>query len=404
MIKSIPFFPPVALFLAFLGGCQYLGGSFEAAADLDGSGKTSEAIKSYQDYLQHHPGSVLAPRVCYRIAKDYEAQSDYASAIQWYQKVVQDFPRTDEELHSLLDLASLYHDKLKDPAQAMVYNQKAYDRYMENSQMRDSIQSLIEAQYTSATALFFQKDYKGTEEALDNVYKTFPLVFIQAETRAKLDSLSDRARRATEIAQASVDWIVLKNEVPFNKSNEGDFLPAAQDGGVLQSPDGSCLAERKRAANGKYYLYVAQISPKSDDAVFHILSQTIGAEFPAWSPDSRCLVYWQTRGKKRKLLKTDVRTQATQTLFYSKSSDLGIHPACHPAGNKIAYVYAGRVCLVNTDGAGYKQLLKTHQMLDYTADLSWSTDGTMIRCRQADAPQKTTDELLVLDVSAPTSP
>ncbi len=404
MIKSISLFFPTALLLAFLGGCQYLGGSFEAAADLDRSGKNAEAIKAYRDYLQHHPTSALAPRVCYRVAQNYETQSDYAEAIQWYQKVVQEFPGTDEELHSLLDLASLYRDKLKDPAQAMVYNQKAYDRYMGNLQIRDAIQSLIEAQYSSATALFVQKDYKGASEALDNVYKTFPLVFIQADTRAKLDSLSDRARRATEIAKVSVDWIVLKNETPFNKSNEGDFPSVSPTGGVLQSPDGSYLAERKRAANGKYYLYVAQISPKSDDAIFHILSQTIGAELPAWSSDSRCLVYWQTRGKKRKLLKTDVRTKTTQTLFYSQSSDLGIHPACHPAGNKIAYVYAGDVCLVDTDGAGYKQLLKTHEKLDYTADLSWSIDGTMIRCRQAETPPKTTDELLVLDVSAPTSP
>lgn len=397
-------FPTILLFcLGILGGCQYLGGSFESAADLDKEGKSAQAIQAYQSYLAHHPASVLAAQVDYRIAKNFEAQSDFTDAIQWYEKVLRDFPRTDEELHALLDLATLYRDKLKNPSKAMDYNQKAYDRYMENVQIRDAIQSLIDAQYSTATSMFTQKNYKSAGETLDNVYKTFPLVFIQADTRAKIDSLADRSRRAQDIANASVDWIVLKSELPFNKSYESDFTPII-DERVIQSPDGGFLAERKRAPNGKFYLFVAKVSDKSDSAVFHPLTQSFGAEMPAWTLDGRYLVYWQAVGKNRKLQKTDVRTKITQTLFSSQSSYLGIHPAYHPAGNKIAYVYAGKVCLANTDGAGYKQLLKTSQKLDYTAELSWSSDGTMIRCRQVNKRKKVTDDLLVLDVSAPNNP
>lgn len=391
------------LFLGFLGGCQYLGGSFESAGDLDKAGKNAQAIQAYQNYLTHQPSSVLAPQADYRIAKNYEAQSDYTNAIQWYEKIIRDFPQTDEELHALLDLAALYRDKLKNPSKAMDYSQKAYNRYMGNVQIHDAIQSLIDAQISTATALFVQKNYKNAGETLDNIYKTFPLLFIQADTRAKIDFLADRARRAQGIANTSVDWIVLKNEIPFNKSYEGDF-PATLDEQVMQSPDGSYLAERKRGSNGKYYLFVARVPTKSDNAVFHPLNQSFGAEIPAWTPDGRYLVYWQTVGKKRQLQKTDVRTKATQTLFYTRSANLGIHPAYYPTGNKIAYVYAGKVCLVDTDGAGYKQLLKTSENLDYTAELSWSIDGTMIRCSQTDKHKKTTDELLVLDVSAPTNP
>ena len=390
-------------FLALLNGCQYLGGSFESASDLDKAGKSTDAIQAYQSYLTHHPNSVLVAQVDYRIAKNYAAQSDYTEAIQWYEKILRDFPRTDEELHALLDLATLYRDKLKNPSKAMDYNQKAYDRYMENIQIRDAIQSLIDAQYSTATALYVEKNYKSAGETLGNVYKTFPLIFIQADTRAKIDSLADRARRAQDIAAASVDWIVLKNEQPFNKSYEGDF-PPVKDEQVLQSPDGDFLAERKKASNGKYYLFVAKVPAKSDNAVFRPLLQSFGAEMPAWTLDGRYLVYWQTSGSDRKLQKTDVKTKITQTLFRTKSSYLGIHPAYHPAGNKIAYVYAGKVCLANTDGAGYKQLLKTSQKLDYTAELSWSSDGTMIRYRQANKRKKITDDLMVLDVSAPNNP
>jgi hypothetical protein len=400
---SFVFSTTLLFFLGILGGCQYMGGSFEAASDLDKEGKTSQAIQAYQSYLTHHPSSILVPEADYRIAKNYEAQSDYTNAIQWYEKILNDVPGGDEELHALLDLAALYQDKLKNPAKAMDYSQRAYKRYMENVEIHDAIQNLINAQISTATAMYSQKNYKGATETLVNVYQTFPSLFIQADTRAKIDSLADRSRRAQAIATDSVDWIVLRNELPFNKSYEGDFPPIL-DEKVVQSPDGEYLAERKPGSDGKYYLFVAKVPTRGDNAVFHPLRQSFGAEIPVWTSDGRYLVYWQTIGKKKELQKTDVRAKATQTLFYTKSSNLGIHPAYYPEGNKIAYVYAGEVCLVNTDGAGYKQLLKTNEKLDYTAELAWSIDGTMIRCSLTDKHKKTTDELLNLDVSAPTNP
>jgi tetratricopeptide (TPR) repeat protein len=392
------------LFLGLLGGCQYWGGSFESAAALDQSGKSAQAIQAYLQYLNHHPDSVLAARIHYRIAKNYEAQSDYYNAIEWYGKILKDFPHSDEELHALLDLAALYQDQLKEPSKAVDYDQRAFSRYMDYAQIRDAIQTLVEFQYQTATALFTQKDFKGTDETLTNVYKTFPLVFIPSDGRAKIESLDDRARRALEIAKASVDWIVLKNELPFNKSYEGDFEAPDKAEQTLASPDGNYLAERKKASNGNYYMFYAKVTPNSDTAKFIPLLQSFGAESPAWAPDSQSLVYWQTVGKIRKLQKTDVPTKSTRTLFYTRSVNLGIHPAYHPAGNKIAYIYAGKVCLVSIGEQGYKQLLKTKQNLDYTAELSWSFDGTMIRCRQAEKHRKILDELLVLDVSAPNNP
>jgi hypothetical protein len=106
----------------------------------------------------------------------------------------------------------------------------------------------------------------------------------------------------------------------------------------------------------------------------------------------------------------------SQVLFHSMSK-MGANPVYHPSGNKVAYVYEGRVCLintgdkvsfvyegpvssVNTGGTYFKQLLKTKETLNYTADLQWSDDGTMIRCRQTDKHGKKTDELVVLDVMA----
>jgi len=391
-------------FLGLTGGCQYFNDSYESLTTLDQTGKSAQTIEAYLNYLKKHPTTSLAPRIYYRIARNYDSQSDYTNEISWYEKLIAEYPHSDEELHALLDLAALYHDKVKNPAKAMDYDQKAFNRYMDNMQVRDAVQDLIDVQFQAAVSQYGQKNYKGTDTVLEVIGKTFPLPFIQPDTRAKIDSLADRSRRAQALATVGADWVVLRKEEPFNKSYEQDFAVPPQDEQVMQSPDGNYLAERKRGPKGVFYLYVAKISAKSDKALFKLIKQTFGAERPSWSPDGQDLVFWQTVRKIPRLVKTNVQSGRTETLFYSDSKTLGIHPAYHPAGNKIAYIYEGRVSIVNTGDAGYKQLLKTTQKLDYTADLAWSTDGTMIRCTQKDKHGKVTDELLVLDVSAPNNP
>ncbi len=394
--------------LAFLGGCKWFSVSYESAAQLDQAGKSSQAIEAYLSYLKDHPGSSLAPLIYYRVAKNYEIQSDYNNSLDWYQKILSEFPQTDEEIHALLDLAGLYQDKLKNSSKALDYSQRAFTRYMDNMQLKGAIQSLIDAQYLTATAFYSQKSYKDVTGALDSIYKTYPVLFISPESRAKIDSLADRSRRAEEVSKASVDTIVLRDEKPFNKSFEADFPQEAEGTDkIIASPDGTFIAARKKGPKGVFYLYVAQVPAKGDQVLFKLVRQTFGADKPAWSPNSEDLVYWRTAGGLRKLEKTNIKTMVTQTLFYTKSQNIGIHPAYHPAGNKVAYVYEGRVCLINTGDSQYKQLLKTKQKLDYTAELAWSTDGTMIRCAQADKldPQKKIyDELLVLDISAAGNP
>jgi len=385
--------------LALTGGCQFFGGDYESAANFDQAGQSQQAIQAYQNYLKNHPHSGLAAKITYRIAKNYEAQSDLNNAIQWFEKVVANYPRTDEELHALLDLSTLYREKLKTPSKAMEYAQKAFGRYLDNNQIRDAIQSLVEAQYQTADALYSLKNFKGSASTLENLYKTYPAGFIAPDTRAKVDSLADRSRRALEVGKASVDLLTIKAEMPYAKNFEGDFPPEITEQTKIFSPDGGYVASRKKSSNGKYYLYVGKIPLKGEQVVFKPLAQTFGADKPTWSPDGQELVYWRSKKGFQNLVKTDVKTLATQTLFYTKNNRLGIHPAYHPAGNKIAFTYEGRVCLVNIGDNSNKQLLKTKQRLDYTADLSWSSDGTMLRCRQMDKHGKSVDELLELDVT-----
>jgi len=414
-----------ALFLPclviFLSGCQLFSDSCEKAASLDRAGKSHEAIQAYQDYLKKHPSLSTASRIYYRIAKNYESLSDYKNALAWYGEILTEYPKTDEANHALLDMAILYRDKLKDPAKAKEYDQRAFDHYMDNDQLRVAVQPLIEAQYQTATALFTQKDYKKAGETAANIFQIYPASLLSPDTHDKVQALVDRARLAESISKAASDMIILKSEIPFNSSYESDFAPQNPDNKIIPSPDGSYLVSRKKDSEGIYYLYLAKVSKKGKKAVFKRIQATAGAEKPSWSPDGQELVYCQTVDKGRKLEKTNVKTKKTVCLFSTRSKNMDIHPIYHPSGNMIAYIYEGRVCLINTgvnmsyvyegsasSGAAgetyFKQLLKTKLKLAYTAELEWSMDGTIIRCRQTDKRGKMIDELLVLDVMALNNP
>jgi tetratricopeptide (TPR) repeat protein len=386
-------------------GCGFFSDGFETASALDQKGQSAKAIQSYQSYLKRHPGTVLKPRLYYRIALNYSALTDYSQAIGWYEKILDECQGTDEELQALLDLAVLYHEKIMDDVKAAEYNQRAFKLYVGNLRLRDAVQNLLDAQYLTATAYFLNRDFKQAGEAAERIFQTYPSAFILPDSRAKVESLMDRTRRANDIATIGVDRIILKSESPYNKSYENDFPADEINPGVFKSSDGNFLVARKMAPNGIYYLYLAKAPAKDKKPVYKLIGQTFGAGNPSWAPDNKTLIYVRKTGALNKLEKTDIKQLTTQTMFFTKSSRLGSNPAYHPSGSKIAYVYEGKLWLINNTNSIFKSGLKTSQKLDYTAMLSWSFDGTMVRYRQADKAGKiTTDRIFHLDVSSSNIP
>ncbi len=382
-------------------GCGSFGGSYENASQMDRSGMSRQAIQAYKDYLKAHSATELAAHIHYRIAKNFEALSEYDIALDEYEKVISDYPDSDEALHALLDTAGLYRDKLKNPDKTSEYYQKALKLYLDNARIHDAIEFLVDAQYQSATAYYTQKNYKGAQDQAQAIFQSYPSAMISPDRRAKVESLMDRARRALNIGADDAVLIMLKNEIPFNKSYEGDFPPDSppDPAGVL-SPDRNLIVSHRITPSRVKYLYLGKINEKKMGKVsFTLIPQTFGADLPNWSQDNQELVYRQTVRGLRKLEKTGINKMNSQTLFFTRSNSLGLHPVYHPAGNKIAYVYEGKVWLINSNGTN-KTWLKTIQQLDYTAELAWSTDGTMIRCRQVERNGKKVDELLVLDVAS----
>jgi tetratricopeptide (TPR) repeat protein len=386
-------------------GCGFFSGSFEAASSLDQKGQNAKAIQAYQAYLKRHTDSVLKPRLYYRIAVNYAALADYSQAIGWYEKVLDECQGTDEELQALLDLAALYHEKIMDDAKAAEYNQRAFQLYIGNLRIRDAIQNLLDAQYQTANAYFLNRNFKQAAEAAERIFQTYPSIFILPDARAKVESLVDRTRRANDIANLGVDRIILKDETPYNKSYENDFPAEEVNPKALLSPDGSLLVSRKKAPNGVYYLYLAKAPAKDKKPAYKLIGQTFGAGNPNWSPDSNALIYVRRTGRLNKLEKTNIKKVSTQTMFFTKSSRLGLNPTYHPSGSKIAFVYEGKLWLINNTNSIFKSGLKTSQKLDYTAHLSWSFDGTMVRYRQADKTGKiTAGRIFHLDVSSSNIP
>ena len=388
--------------LTILEGCKREN-LYETTSSLEKAGQYTQAIQLYQNYLRQYPTSTLTSEIYYRIAKDCEQNSDYLGALSWYEKIISEYPESNENLQALLNEADLYRDRLKNNLKAVDYSQRALEHYFENVQVKADVQFLVEAQYQSANALFSQKNFKQANQVATSVFESFPSLFINPDTRAKVEGLVDRTQRVEEVAQADSSAVSLRNETPFNKSFDTDFesnTSTASD--KIYSPSGTWVVSRKKWSNS-YYLYLAKVAPKSDKLIFKIIPHTSGANLPDWSPDEQCLVYLRANGSIRRLDKLDLRLYKSQNLFHSNDASLGLYPAYHPSGTKIAFVYGGNVWLVNADGTD-KSLLKTNQKLDYTAQLKWSIDGTMIRCRENSKNGNSIDDLLILDVSKSSIP
>jgi hypothetical protein len=366
---------------------------------MDASGKGAQAIEAYQKYLRLRSSGPLAAKACYRVACLHREAGDFEAAIVWYERVLSDHPGTDEETHSLLDLAALYREDVKNSAKSMEYSQRAFVRYMDNGKIQGAAQELVEAQYRTALAFYEKKDYKKAGDTAGAIFQTYPSGFVPVETRAKVDALSDRSRRADLLSRSSVDLVFLRKEEVFNKALEQDFGPIHGPGDRIPSPDGKFVVDRKRAPNGTIHLYLAQVPEKGDKLVFKILKPTFGAGIPSWSPDGKDLIYVRSTGNRKKLERTSIKTKATQTLYWTEGRDLlGTSTAYHPSGSMIAYVYAGKVWVMNPNGI--KSWLKSKETLSYTAGLAWSKDGTMIRYWDLKPGQKNrVENILVLDAN-----
>jgi len=341
LFKSTRFTLAVLLlpFFGILAGCQFFSDSYESAVSFDQAGKSTEAIKAYQNYLKGHETSPQASRVYYRIAKNYEALVDYKNALLWHEQILKLYPKSDEAVHSMLDEAAIYRDKLKNIDKAMDYDKMAFARTMDNNQLRDAVQTLIDGQIKIAAKAFDDKQYKIAEADAVTIFQIYPTSLLTTETRAKVQLLVDRAHRAESMAETGVDSIKLVNESPVPSDAKAYFEEKKSDDKIINSPDGGYSVSRKKSSNGFFYLYLAKAPKKGEKADFKKLSKTKGAHQPAWSPDGKEIVYCRTVKKERSLEKITVKTKAIETLFSTQSSNLGIYPVFSPRGEQ------DRLCL-----------------------------------------------------------
>lgn len=385
------------VFFALSTGCGPKA-ALEPALEKQKGGDHEAAAAGFQAYLNSHPSSVLAPEAAYRLGLSLEALGRLQEALAAYQKALElSAEEGDAAREALLALGRLHEEKLKNPEKAAVYYEKALARTVQHGPVRKAVQGVVEAKARSATALFSANDPEAAALA-KSVLETYPASFLTPDQRARLEALADRGRRAQMIRQSEPERLYVRQEIPFTNSFEGDFEESfTVDKGRVPSPDGSLLALIRKTADGRSYLYVGKIDSGSSAVTYRLVPGSTGAAEPIWSPDGRQIAYFREVGQTRHLERVDAATLRRESLYYTGSPTLGLHPAFSPWGDKIAFVYEGNVWVVKADGT-HKALLRTNQKLDKTARLQWSRDGTLIRYRQKSPDGKLVDGLLVLDV------
>jgi len=142
----------------------------------------------------------------------------------------------------------------------------------------------------------------------------------------------------------------------------------------IPSPDGKKMLWRGLAADG-YFLYVSDADGKNQQK----LHDCKNAFQPAWAADSKRILYssinWDNR--KRSLMIYDLGTGKKREGFKSKKG-VGAMAAFSTDGSKIAFIYAGDLWMLNSNGIGLtkvnlKDVIK--QRVKEATLLAWSRDG-----------------------------
>lgn len=80
--------------------------AYDAAFDLFKAGKYKEAISHFNQFIQNHPGSSLAPSAHYWIGNSYYALRDFKNAISTQEKLIKTYPDSSKAPDAMLNIAS----------------------------------------------------------------------------------------------------------------------------------------------------------------------------------------------------------------------------------------------------------------------------------------------------------
>lgn len=80
--------------------------AYNASYDLFREGNYSDAISHFENFLERHPASNLAPGAAYWIGNAYYALREFGAAINAQQKVIENYPNSSKAPDAMLNIAS----------------------------------------------------------------------------------------------------------------------------------------------------------------------------------------------------------------------------------------------------------------------------------------------------------
>jgi tetratricopeptide (TPR) repeat protein len=309
-------------------------------------------------------------------ARDLAAQGRYADAVELYQKALAN-PAGQPWLSSAwLDLARS-QKLMGDPAAARISaNQALATATTEPAR--------FSAQLFLAELLIGDKDLAGAEKTLNGMDPATE----KDPRRMALRTELAKAMGAAPLIQAS-EFIGLDatrmvvGKVAKTRNIDTTVFPYVQryvekgKDTKIPSPDGKKMLWRGLSSDG-YFLFISDADGRNQER----LKDCKNAFQPSWAPDSKRVIFssinWKTRS--RSLIIFDTSSGKGREGFKSKKG-VGAMAAFSTDGSKIAFVYAGDLWMLNSNGIGLSKVNLKDQIKQRVKEaslLAWSRDGSQL--------------------------
>lgn len=190
----------------------------------------------------------------------------------------------------------------------------------------------------------------------------------------KLRQIRKVQQKAKNVQLAQSDRLTAQSPKQPKKIPRGvlDYY-AKNDGESTLSPDENWILTRKRDSSGMVYVFVGRVGETMKKLI-----GSQGAVRPSWTRQGRGVVWTRfNAGTMTRSIHSISREGGEVKTLFSAGKILGLTAAWSPVADKVAFVYAGDIWVMDGEGRNLQEISMGLD-LSRQSPLGWSRDGTRI--------------------------
>lgn len=364
----------LAFSLCFIFGCGQKTANLSPLAQaelLEAQGQLLEARQRYRRVIAGCQDPELRGHLEIRAAKLSWKLHQEGRALETLHRVAEQRPRLAMiALSTVIDL-----QKGRGRADAVLETQvKLLELVLDGHDMRLAGSSLARTALDKMDIMIDEGNLAMALELRTALARRVPNLLLDDGIARKLREIGKVQERVKNVQLAQPDRLTAQSPRQPKKIPRGvlDYY-AKNDGESTLSPDEDWILTRKRDSSGVVYIFVGRVGETAKKLI-----GTQGAVRPSWTRQGHGVIWTQfDAGTMTRSIHSISREGGKVKTLFSAGKILGLTAAWSPVADKVAFVYAGDIWVMDGEGRNLQEISMGLE-LSRQSPLGWSRDGTRI--------------------------